>query len=297
MGLSYTVLFVLAAATQLSFASDNRSTKLRWVQLTQQILFAGWMSYFWVVWEDESFLYMLLGFSAAHWLCAGAVMTGEWPQLSPRVRRELPQSLLGRMFLTWFNPGSGTGYVLTVCTMGAVAVMTVVVGIVGEAFASLSVDSSILGSFALLLWGYLTAYLGVGRLILLWLRRWFYHGVALPLLVHLLLLIAGVGIPLLLQTWLMGFADFGAYTAIQIPNWWWTLAKTAGMSGTVVPEANVVVLLCALIVLAVNMLVAAQEVEQVRMETPVRVQLDEFDLHPERIPVKVVPRNPFADDA
>jgi ABC-type transport system involved in multi-copper enzyme maturation permease subunit len=296
MGLSYVALFVLAAATQLSFASDNRSTKLRWILVIQQMMFAGWMSYFWVVWGDEELLYMLLGFSAAHWLCAGAVMTGEWPHLSPRVRRELPQSLLGRMFLTWFNPGSGTGYILVVCTMAAVATTTAALSIFGEAIGSTTtVRSDVLGSFALLLWGYLTVYLGVGRLILLWLRRWFLHGVALPLLIQILLLVAGVGIPLLLQSWLMGYRDIDVYTALQIPNWWWTIAETIDGNGTVLAEASVV-LVTALIVLAVNMVVAAKEVEQVRLDAPERVLQDDMELHPERVPVKMVPRDPFADE-
>ena len=39
LGLSYIVLFLLAAAAQLSFASDNRSTRLRVAMLAQQILF------------------------------------------------------------------------------------------------------------------------------------------------------------------------------------------------------------------------------------------------------------------
>lgn len=296
MGLSYVTLFVLAAATQLSFASDNRSTKLRWVLVIQQMMFAGWMSYFWIAWGDEEFLYLLLGFSAAHWLCAGAVMTGEWPHLSPRVRRELPQSQLGRMFLTWFNPGSGTGYILVVCTMAAVAVTTTALSIFGEASGTLSNKSDVLGSFALLLWGYLTVYLGVGRLILLWLRRWFLHGVALPLLIHILLLVAGVGIPLLLQAWLMGYRDIDVYTALQIPNWWWTLAETISWNGTVMAEVNFVVLGVALIVLGVNLIVAAKEVEQVRIDAPERVLQDEMELHPERVPVKVVSRDPFADE-
>jgi ABC-type transport system involved in multi-copper enzyme maturation permease subunit len=295
IGLSYVALFILAAATQLSFASDNRSTKLRWVLVIQQMMFAGWMSYFWIAWGDEEFLYMLLGFSAAHWLCAGAVMTGEWPHLSPRVRRELPQSQLGRMFLTWFNPGSGTGYILVVCTMAAVAVTTTALSIFGEASGTLSNKSDVLGSFALLLWGYLTVYLGVGRLILLWLRRWFLHGVALPLLVHILLLVAGIGIPLLLQSWLMGYRDIDVYTALQIPNWWWTMAETID-GGKVMAEANFVVLVTALIVMAVNMVVAVKEVEQVRIDAPERVLQDEMELHPERVPVKVVPRDPFADE-
>ena len=88
MGLSYVVLFVLVAAAQLSFASDNRSTRLRVTMLAQQILFTAWMTYFWARYRtDESLLYVLLGCSAAHWMVMGALMTGEWTELSPRVLR------------------------------------------------------------------------------------------------------------------------------------------------------------------------------------------------------------------
>ena len=136
----------------------------------------------------------------------------------------------------------------------------------------------------------------MGRLILLWLRRWFLHGVALPLLIHILLLVAGVGIPLLLQAWLMGYRDIDVYTALQIPHWWWPLAETISWNGTVMAEVNFVVLGVALIVLGVNLIVAAKEVEQVRIDAPERVLQDEMELHPERVPVKVVPRDPFADE-
>ena len=298
MALSYVVLFVLAAATQLSFASDNRSTRLRRVLVTQQVLFAGWMGYFWVASQYDDYLYYLLVLSAIHWFCAGTVMNGEWAQLSPRVRRELPQSLLGRMFLTWFNPGSGTGYLLAICSMAGVATMTVLLAFIGEAFDTMPVSASFMFPFALLLVGYLTAYLGVGRLILLWLRKWFHYGVAMPLLIHVLLLVIGVGVPLLLQSWLMGYSDLRVYTAMQLPNWWWTLHESVRSSGAgnVGPFATAVVMLVALAILGVNMLSVAREVEQVRQLAPVRVQQDEIELHPERVPIKVVPRDPFADE-
>ena len=42
---SYFALVFLAAAARLTFASDNRSTRLRIVMLLQQLLFTGWMTW------------------------------------------------------------------------------------------------------------------------------------------------------------------------------------------------------------------------------------------------------------
>ena len=50
----------------------------------------------------------------------GTFLTGETAQLSPRAMRQLPQSLLGRMAFTWFNPGSGTGYMFALLNLLAV---------------------------------------------------------------------------------------------------------------------------------------------------------------------------------
>jgi hypothetical protein len=300
LGISYIVFFVLVAAAQLSFASDNRATRLRAVMLVQQTLFVGWMAYFWVDDGFPGFLYVLLTVAAVHWMTAGAFMTGEWAQLSPRVQRALPQSFLGRCLLTWFNPGSGTGYVFAVANMAALVLLAVVMAAVGEAFGLMrqwgtSWAASECAMYGLMLWSYLTAYLGLGRLVLLWLRRYVYLPVLMPLIVHALLLAVGAVVPFFVQSWLLGFQGMDDYTPLQIPNWFWTLMETGEGNSPAVMTAVIPVVGMAMLMLLVNLAVAAREVEQVRQEAPVRVQLDDLELRPQRPPAKKRPTSPFED--
>ena len=127
---SYLALLILAAAAQNSFPSDNRSTRIRVAMLVQSVLYVGWIAYGWIKEPEWFILLIAISFAAAHWYAYGTLMTAESARLSPRVCRQLPMSFLGRVFLTWFNPGSGTGYVfavsnlfmLVLCIMAAVAI-------------------------------------------------------------------------------------------------------------------------------------------------------------------------------
>jgi hypothetical protein len=290
---SYLALFLLAAAAQLSFASDNRSTKLRIAMLTQQVLFTGWMVYFWLMEKAEGALVVWLSFSGLHWMVMGALMTGEWAQLSPRVKRQLPQSLLGRAFLTWFNPGSGTGYVFAVVNLGTVTLLASLAILAAQTGGMSFRFAPKVMLYGVLLCGYVAAYLGVGRLIALWLRRFWHFGLLLPVLVHVLLLALGAGLPLLLQAWLFGFAEFADYSVLQITNWAWTLIEA--LDGNIIadPAVPIVVVSAGLVVFFVNLLVGREEIEQVREAVPARVIEDDLQLHPERAPAANKPTSPF----
>jgi ABC-type transport system involved in cytochrome c biogenesis permease component len=65
--LSYLVLFVLSAAAQISFASDNRSTKLRVVLVVQHLLWVFWMTFLWIETRENDVLYAMVPFGALHW--------------------------------------------------------------------------------------------------------------------------------------------------------------------------------------------------------------------------------------
>jgi ABC-type transport system involved in multi-copper enzyme maturation permease subunit len=294
---TYVVLFTLAAAAQLSFASDNRSTRLRVIMLAQQVLFTGWMLYFWFRYSEHEVLYVLVTFSAIHWMVMGALMTGEWAQLSPRVARSLPQSVLGRAFLTWFNPGSGTGYVFAAANLVAAVLLVMAANAVAAIFGlgGRSVDPQ-LHTFAVLVVAYVTAYLGVGRLVILWLRRFFYFGLLLPALVHIVLALLGAAVPTFIQAWVHGFADFDRYTVLQTTNWFWSLIEAADGNVWVSPAAPVLLCIGAVGIFAVNLAIASQEVKQVRQETPDRIRQDEIELHPERLVREEKPRSPFAEE-
>ena len=53
---TYFALVFYAAAAQITFASDNRSTRLRVIMLVQHLLFVGWMAWLWIAVEQRRLL-------------------------------------------------------------------------------------------------------------------------------------------------------------------------------------------------------------------------------------------------
>jgi hypothetical protein len=278
--ISHAIMFILIAAAQISFASDNRSTRLRVMLLIQQTLWLGWMMFFWIRFEEEAFLYVLVSVAAIYWALAGACLMGEAAILSPRVKRSLPQSFLGRMCFTWFNPGSGTGYTFTVANLLTLLIVTVAAGLTAEmeGFAAARGNLDWL-LFATLAVAYVVLYLGVGRLLVLLLRQLGRVTMLLTFLVNVFLAVVGVAIPLFFQAWLEGYGRM-SYSLVQLTNWVWTLEEAGDgnlLSFSLVP---IIVYGSAGIVFLLNLLFAIYEVEQVRLVTPERVLRDELELHP-----------------
>lgn len=294
--LSTMAMFQFAAAAQISFPSDNRSTKLRVVMLVQQLLWIGWMTYLWTEVRDADVLYAVAPFACGYWFVVGSLMTGEDPQLSPRVKRALPQSFLGRTFLTWFNPGSGTGYTFAVLNAWTVAIFASLCGIIAEVSALMGrgrldqiISGSTLGA------AYVTIYLGLGRIIVRLLRRHLTAGVLLPLLINVILAVLGIFVPFAIMGWREGFGGV-EYNEIQITNWAWTTSDAYFKDIWTTPLVPLGVYATAGILFVTNLVLAMREIEQVRAETPQRVLEDEWALHPEKHPVAPKPRSPWSDD-
>jgi hypothetical protein len=293
---SYMMLFVWGAAAQISFASDNRSTKLRVILLAQQALWIFWMTYAWLESQDIELLFPVVLLPAVHWYVAGALMSGESGQLSPRVRRTLPQSFVGRTLRTWFNPGAGTGYVFVVLNLWALAIFVIGAAVIGEMLGhggGSQIEEII--SVAAMTAAYVTAYLGVGRLIVLFLRQFFFTGLILPLLIHLVLLAIGAFTPLVVSGWLEGFSELD-YSPFQVTNWAWTLIETGQGDLWGDPLVPIAVFSFAALMYVVNVLLAMHEVEQVRLQTPTRVVEDEIQLHPEKAPPPPRRTSPWDDE-
>src|SRR5262245_10493936 len=283
------LLLLFIAAGQINFASENRSPPIRVLLLVPQALLVGWCIYLWRRVGHEFALYMLIFWAGAYWMVAGAILTGETAELSPRAQRRLPQSFLGRMLFTWFNPGSGTGYMFTVLNLAAVAFIAFVI----PAGGSLPAVATARGFFRPLpslgtwicvagcLLGYVAGYLGTTRLIVVFSRRYKHVGMPAAFLCHLLLVGCGVLVPLLVQRAFSGwsYVDF-KYSAIQIPNWAWTFNELlrSGGGGSGLMAALVVIPVGGLIFLA-NFIQAAHEVQLVRQSAPLRVQQDDMALH------------------
>lgn len=295
---AFFVFFIQAAAAQITFPSANRSTHLRVTMAVHQLLWVGWVLYFWLRLPEDAIFYVLMICPSFYWAVVGALMTGEAPQLSPRAKRSLPQSFLARSFLTWFNPGSGTGYAFTVANMTALACVSIAAGTAAQwlGFDGQPRDQQWI-AFSLMALCYITAYLGIGRLILLFLRRYVWGGLAMAFVVQLFVASMATVVPFLLQFTSRWGSMIDEYTLIQVPNWAWTMYAIADNDLT--GADNLVYLIVpavAFIVFFVNMMFTAHEVAAEREQTPQRVIEDELQLHPEKAPKAPGPQNPWEHD-
>lgn len=254
---SFMALVIRAAAGQITFASENRATVLRIMLVVQQLMWIGWMTYFWIDMAAPEILVIMIAFGGIYWALAGAFMSGETAELSPRARRELPQSVLGRTALTWFNPGSGTGYVFAILNMSVLVLVPIALMYSAEAWGVLldvvqAFKSSMLGwllpanlvewcqqvyqqllqfggrghelevfGFGLVCLGYCAAYVGLTRLVHLLVRRYFYVGLMFSLLVLILFLVLGAAGPFVLEAMVHQDVEFD-YSPLQTSNWLWT---------------------------------------------------------------------------
>lgn len=112
---SFALLFLVTAASQISFDSDNRSTWIRIVMLLQLFLFLSMMGAMTQIGPLNITVYWMLAFWAGHyWLIMGFLMIGESPKVSRRVQRTLPQNWFSRSLMSLLMPGPGRGYLFAV---------------------------------------------------------------------------------------------------------------------------------------------------------------------------------------
>ena len=291
-------LAFFAAAGMITFASENRSTPLRIVMLVQQACWIGWMGAIWVV-EDFDLELVLVGATVAglYWYSMGVMLTAERSEMSQRVKRRLPQTALGRAFFTWFNPGPASGYMFVVATTTAQAVLTLLAVAISEITGRgitgwPSVQETL--CLAFVGWGYLVGYLGLGLLAITALRRFTIVNMAAAVLIQLLLVLAGSGIPSAIQLMSVELRELD-YSYLQITNPFWTI-HYIGDRG--LPSDAVVLLLLvstgAICVLLLNLPGVVRELRQVRIAAPARVAEDELELHP--LPA-ALPTNPWDEEA
>ena len=136
--IAFGALFLIIASGQISFASDNRSTPIRMTLLLMQAMWIAWMIFCWR-WSGVAYcevsIWIMVYMAAIFWAVAGALLTGENAQLSPRAKRNLPHTLIGRVLLTWFNPGSASGYTFAMLNL-AMVIGTVLLAYANIAFIS-----------------------------------------------------------------------------------------------------------------------------------------------------------------
>lgn len=299
---SYFALFFFAASAQLTFASDNRSTTLRKVMVVQQALLTGWFAWGFLQ-EDVTDIdgigaaYFIM--AGLHWAAMGMFINGELGETSLRVKRQLPQSLLGRVFFTWFNPGPTTGYMFVVANLlAATAIGALFLGGDylfrggGPGVRGISMPRTVLLGFAVLQMSYILFYLGAGRLIIGLLRRVTPVSHTLAVLLQILIVMAGSGIPLSIH--MMSPTMRSSYSLIEISNPFVSLAEAlqAGDFRFEVMVLLTIVPLAAVAVFLLNLPAIVVAVHQVRMAMPKRVAEEDAELEAQRAP-PAGPSSPF----
>jgi hypothetical protein len=296
------VLFYLAAAAQLTFTAENRSTPLRIAMLGQHVLLATWVGYLVASAEDNRFdrisAYgaMYIVFATLYWFAAGSIMNGEMPELSPRVKRRLPTTVVGRAFFTWFNPGPGTGYVFAVCNMIAAALLASVC----VAYGAQTMNPTIRGGpttaqvleFIALLTCYGVFYLGLAGLLLRLLRKVTTVSLSLAAIFTGLLVFAGWGVP-----WVFEPYDISrtAYSLFHVTDPFWSCIATVHPQNRYFYAESLltVVFLAAAGVFFLNLLYIIPEIRHVRIAPPKRVEEEEQQLAAAQHPVQPQPASPW----
>lgn len=195
------VLFLCARA-QLKFPSDNRSTDIRYAILLLQAVLLAWLFWVWMEYADidRHMPLAIMYVSMVLWWFFGAFLVGEAAQLSPRVRRQLPHTLLGRTLRCWFQPGSGSGYVFALASYAGVVLSVSLVAAEADQRratfgAALSVDYKLLTWFGIVSLSYLTIFLGLGRLVMRGLARVVEATVPMAFAVQVLLVLLAICVP------------------------------------------------------------------------------------------------------
>jgi hypothetical protein len=288
------ILAYLAAAAMISFSTENRSTPLRVMMLVQQATLIGCASLLWTFYNlpwDAMFVVALAG--GAYWWLMGSMLTGERSEMSRRAERSLPQSRVGRVFLTWLNPGASTGYMFVVANLLAVFIITMFAAWLARRSVTITPTFSMPADFAratFVGFSFVIGYLGIGCLVISWLRRVTQVTMFAGVLIHFLLVLAGSGIPTTFQLMSVDARD-SAYSYWQVTNPFWTVSHllTAGGSSESMVLA-IAIPAVALCVWLLNLPGIVREFRRERKALPARVVEDEAVLHP---PPESLPQNPW----
>ena len=267
-GFSFVVLFVKAAAARIAPVTENRSSPLRWILFAQQLLWITVIATLAIYYEDAEPLNFGSMVVCGYWLLMGTLMLSESPYLSPRAHPHLPKTFFGRMMLTWFNPGPGTGF------MFAISNGLVGIGILGMlgGLAGMASYSTFPLTFAAMSGGYLLGFLGLTRLLTLPLLSRFGRSLACPLVTLAALLVLAVLIPSVVTVVLTGSLA-SQYQLSEAFNWFWTLL--AAFDNNLSPQIAVLILTVGLVILCINLGLLFREFRYRRIAVPARILAEE----------------------
>jgi hypothetical protein len=288
------VTCILAGSAQISFASDNHAMPVRLSLFFTQVFATGGLIYLICLLGETWPVYTMSIIGCGFWAVVGSFLIGDSGFVSERVRRTLPSSLFGRAFFSWFNPGSGTGYVFTCVTMRD-SILTLLV------FCFVASERSLFGirqgndyklyMSTLLCVMYVIAYLGASNLILLALRRYVPISPVVSFVVTAFIALATCLVPFMVGI-AMDTNLAPSYDNIQAPNWVWSIYE-CWWNG-IEPHILLIVGLYTVPIFIINVLLAYREIAATKIAAPTRVIQEDRELHPPP-EVKLAPQNPWDD--
>ncbi len=291
---SLSAVLLMATSAQLTPESENRSTAIRVAMLVHMLVLIGISGSARFV-EPELGLVtiiLLVSYAILLWLLVGAMMCAESSTMTPRIRRELPGTFLGRLFLIWFTPGPATGYVFSLTTLSVtLAGLAYLLLVTADQLPVRPLVDRWVDALALVVSYLCVALLGV-RLIVKALRanNSVRVGIGLAAAVVVLLLMA-----LAPYSTELHFNDYRpySYSLWQTPNWVWTLDQA--LDGTLPNYADFTVKFAGVAAFVIHLVVIGRVVLPNRLVTPQRV-IEERNRRKGLVTVTAEPQNPLASD-
>jgi hypothetical protein len=281
-------LVLRSAAAAIDFPSENHSTPLRKRVLLLVGLILFWSTFAVVASREEEFAFVFLVCAFIVCMFIGSLMTGELGIISPRARRSLPKTFAGRVFLTWFYPGAGMGYIFLVCLFAALVATMCITELYYSLSMQLSMGRTSIQTVGYLLMCYLTIYLGINRLAMLAVAK---HMPARMLgsfaLMAVLLLTLQLG-PLMLAFALNDYREF-EYEWHQALNIIWTCNRSMDGLSFPVEVSMGILTLASIAIFGLNLVLSTRDVMLVRIAEPPRVRAEN------QVEAVVQAPNPFAD--
>ncbi len=252
-------------------------------------LFLFWMLMLLCASEDSDVAIGLLVSMFVFCMAIGALITGERGIISQRAQRTLPKTFLGRVLLSWFYPGAGLGYVYLVAAFGAVGLTMASFEFFYAVYLNNLSGNAAIAATAYLLFCYVVIYVGINRLLMLALARFFPARMLGAFALMIVILLMAHLIPWMLAFYLNDYREFD-FAWHQSFNIYLTIFEVNHRFSLDLGATFVIVTLCASAIFGLNLVQCTRDIMLVRVALPPRVR-EEQDANQETLE----PVDPFAD--
>jgi len=282
--ISFAAILLTSTAAKLTPESENRSTGIRMAVLFHMLVVLGISAAAVATMRDTingpinmyeiaAIPIFTSGYLVIFWVLVGAMICAESPALTPRIRRELPGTFLGRALWTWMTPGPATGLVFSVVgmTIGVAANHWMLASLadLGQ-WAQTQAELHLMMS--LLVVSYVTFALVGVRVLIAFLRSRNSLNVRVGLAAMAVILLLMAVVPYSIALHWNDYRQF-EYSVWQASNWVWTIERAA--AGALDSMVVYLVVSIAFTAFLVHLLLLGQRVLPQRLATPERV-LEEY---------------------